>query len=77
MVHIMIYLQTLNVFVNVVSSAYKIKLRRLLTTCISFTYTTNNKGPNIEPGGKHVCMHFVAEATPSYQYIGCGQKGNF
>ena len=55
-----------NVLVNVVSSAYKIKLRRSLTVCMSFIYITNNKGPNIEPCGTPVSISFFAEATPSY-----------
>ena len=51
---------------NVVSSAYKIKLRRSLTVCMSFIHITNNKGPNIEPCGTPVSISFFAEATPSY-----------
>ena len=55
-----------NVLVAVISSAYKMKLRRPLRVCIWSMYIPNNNGPNTEPCGTPVSSSFLAEFTPPY-----------
>ena len=50
----------------VVSSAYKINFRLALTLWISFIYTMNSRGPNIEPWGTPVSISRVDEGMSSY-----------
>ena len=66
-----------NMLVNVVSSAYKMKLRCWHTVCISLIYITNNKGPNIGPCGTPVSISFLPKLLHRIQHTGYSQKGNF